>query len=184
MNDNHIILIGHRSSGKTRIFQRLSETNSFITHPSPTDKIEQTVIHISGKDYHLYDTPGTKTPILIPILQKATLILLVYESTHHYAYHNISTWLEFISHYTTAPIILVSDQIDFLTNTQKRLQLSFFSEWVKKQIWVDSIRGRHLSAIHDAITEYNTPLPIPITIQTPIIHDDPGCFYLCPLRWW
>jgi len=184
MVDSHIALIGHRGSGKTRIFKRLSETTPFNPHPPSTDNIEQTVIHISGKDYHLYDTPGTKTPLLIPILTKATLILLVYDSSHHYAYHHISTWIEFISHYTSSPIILVSDQVDYLSS-QKRLQLTNFSEWVTKQIWVDSIRGRHMSSLLDAITEHDTPLSNqPTYTQTQFSIPESSCFDVCPLRFW
>ena len=185
MSESHIVLIGHRGAGKTRIFQRLVESTPFHCHPPSTDTIEHAIINISSKDYHLYDTPGTKTPILIPILSKATLLLLVYDVSQHYAYHNISTWIEFISHYTSSPIILVSDQVDYLS-AQKRLQLTNFSEWITKQIWVDSVRGRHMSAILDTITEHDTPIlpnlyPHP---QTHVTIHDPGCFDICPLRFW
>jgi len=167
---SRIVLVGESCSGKTRIFQRLLKTIPFVDSPSPTREVQSGVINLSGQFFTVYDTPGVMSPLLISPLRDATIILLVYDAGHSYAYQHISHWMSTVSHYTSAPIILVSDQVDRIINHQKQLQLSPFHQFIRKQVWVDSLRGRNIIALQNAIMEYDTPVQMiddqPLTTMT------------------
>ena len=167
---SRVVLIGSRCSGKTRIFQRLVKAIPFLDSPSPTNEINTGSINLSGQYFTIYDTPGTMSPLLIPVIRDATTILLVYDAGHSYAYHHISYWMEIISRYTSDPIILVSDQVDRIINHQNQIQLSPFHQFIRKQVWVDSLRGRNLIALQNAIMENDMPIQMvdnqPLTTMT------------------